>query len=148
MPTQINGFVVLGAIEAKWLATGAQAGYLGMPTSNETPTFDGVGRFQSFQHGRIAWHPQIGAFSVIGLICARWQAIGAEQFGYPITDESTCPDKHGRYNHFRTIQIGPTRSVRADCFDIKIKRVDGTKILWERWGHHAGVTRHLLFESR
>jgi hypothetical protein len=104
MPTQINGFTVLGAIEQKWLATGAQGGYLGLPTSNETPTFDGVGRFQSFEHGRVAWHPQIGAFAVHGLICARWVAIGAEQFGYPITDESGCPDGHGRYNHFRTMQ--------------------------------------------
>jgi uncharacterized protein with LGFP repeats len=105
MTTQINGFVVLGAIEAKWLVAGAQGGYLGMPTSNETPTFDGLGRFQSFQRGRIAWHPQIGAaFAVTGAISGRWCAIGAEQFGYPITDESTCPDKHGRYNHFRTMQ--------------------------------------------
>ncbi|MGF9812154.1 LGFP repeat-containing protein, partial [Bacillus toyonensis] len=101
MPTNLAGFTIFGAIEQKWLATGGQFGSLGLPTSNETPTFDGAGRFQTFKGGTIAWHPQIGAFEVHGLISAKWWELGRERYGYPITEETSTPDGKGRYNHFR-----------------------------------------------
>ena len=103
MSTHLAGFEIFGAIEQKWLAAGGQFGLLGLPTSNEMPTFDGVGRFQWFTGGTVSWHPQIGAFMVYGLIGIRWHEIGKEQFGYPITDELGTPDGVGRYNHFRAM---------------------------------------------
>lgn len=105
MPTNLDGFVVFGAIEAKWLSLGGPTGFLGHPRSNETPTFDGVGRFQSFQGGVISWHPETAAHVVQGLICARWREIGAEKYGYPITDETATPDRIGRFNHFRALHL-------------------------------------------
>jgi uncharacterized protein with LGFP repeats len=109
MPTTDNGFEVFGAIEAKWLTL---RGVLGHPVTNETPTFDTVGRFQNFEKGMISWHPDIarmtgGAHVVWGLIGARWLLIGREVFGYPTTDEtdtaSVAPDKRGKFNHFRSL---------------------------------------------
>ena len=97
--------VVIGAIRAKWLALGGEQGF-GAALDIERPTFDGVGRAQSFAGGRvISWHPQIGAFAVWGLIGAKWLALGRERFGYPITDELPCPDRRGRFNHFRAMHV-------------------------------------------
>jgi uncharacterized protein with LGFP repeats len=96
---------VIGAIREKWLARGGEAGF-GAALDIERPTFDGLGRAQSFQGGgTISWHPENGAFAVWGAIGAKWIALGRERFGYPINDESPCPDGRGRFNHFRAMQI-------------------------------------------
>jgi uncharacterized protein with LGFP repeats len=96
---------VIGAIREKWLALGG-ANRFGDALDIERPTFDGVGRAQGFAGGGvISWHPQIGAFAVWGEIRRKWEALGREQFGYPVTDESPCPDRRGRFNHFRAMQI-------------------------------------------
>lgn len=84
---------------------GLGASPVGFPVGPEVPTFDGVDRSQSFQGGTIAWHPEIGAHGVWGIIGARWLQIGREQFGYPITDETSTPDGRGRFNHFRAVQL-------------------------------------------
>jgi hypothetical protein len=97
--------VVFGAIEAKWSSLGGKEGPLGHPVSDETPTFDGVGRFQNFNGGIISWHPETGAHVVWGAIGARWLQEGREAFGYPITDELPTPDGRGRFNHFRALQL-------------------------------------------
>jgi uncharacterized protein with LGFP repeats len=105
MPTNIGSFAVFGAIEQRWLSLGGVGGFLGAPTSNESPTFDGKGRAQSFKGGVVSWHPSTGAQEVHGAILDRWLKIGREQFGYPTTNESPCPDHVGRYNHFKTVQL-------------------------------------------
>jgi uncharacterized protein with LGFP repeats len=72
----------------------------------ERPTFDGVGRAQSFANGKfIVWHPELGPSVVFGAIAQKWLSLGREQFGYPITDELGCPDGRGRFNHFRAMQV-------------------------------------------
>jgi uncharacterized protein with LGFP repeats len=105
MPTNIGGFTVFGAIEQKWLSLGGAAGLLGAPLSNESPTFDGAGRAQTFKGGIISWHPTIGPHEVHGAILARWLELGREKFGHPITDESPCVANIGRFNHFRGLQF-------------------------------------------
>ncbi|MDQ1923562.1 LGFP repeat-containing protein [Massilia pseudoviolaceinigra] len=101
----LNDFGVFGVIGEKWAQTGRAAGPLGIPTSGEIPTYDGIGRFRNFAGGIVSWHPETGAHIVWGLIGERWLQIGREQFGYPITDESPTADGRGRYNHFRAIQL-------------------------------------------
>jgi LGFP repeat len=105
MTTHVGNFVIFGDIEQKWLAFGGLAGALRQPVSNEAPTFDNVGREQKFQGGFISWHPDAGvrAHVVWGLIGLRWSAIGREQFGYPVSDESEFPGG-GKYNTFRALQ--------------------------------------------
>jgi hypothetical protein len=110
--TRVGEFDVVGAIEVKWLQKGGLRGFLGAPMGNEQPAFNGidrVGRLQHFAGGMIAWHPSVGgAHEVHGLIGARWTALGDVRFGFPITDESTTPDKKGRYNHFRGMHLAGT----------------------------------------
>jgi uncharacterized protein with LGFP repeats len=96
---------VIGAISAKWLSFGGEAGF-GPPLDIERPTFDNVGRTQPFANGRfIVWHPSTGAFVVWGAIAATWLAVGREGYGYPITDELVAPDGRGRFNHFRSVNL-------------------------------------------
>ena len=102
---QQEALEAIGAIGAKWATVGKQLGPLGNPTSVETPTFDGVGRWQQFKAGIISWHPETGAHIVWGKIGERWLELGREQFGYPITDEVWTLDGRGRANHFRAVQF-------------------------------------------
>jgi uncharacterized protein with LGFP repeats len=105
---------VIGAIRDKWLVLGGEAGFFGAALDIERPTFDGVGRAQPFANGgTISWHPTIGAFAVWGLIGVHWKELGRERFGYPLNDESGCPDGVGRFNHFRAVHVagGPEASI-------------------------------------
>ncbi len=81
------------------------SGPLGLPTTDETATPDGVGRFNHFTGSggsSIYWTPTTGAQEIQGLIRARWAASGWERgpLGYPATDEWRTSDGVGRFNHF------------------------------------------------
>ncbi|MBA3441951.1 MAG: hypothetical protein H0T92_18990, partial [Pyrinomonadaceae bacterium] len=102
----LGAWWVHGDIYYKYRALGAEASFLGYPITDETGTADGSGRFNHFERGSIYWHPAIGAFEVHGDIRAKWQALGAEAFGYPMTDETKAVDGAGRFNHFRAIRPG------------------------------------------
>ncbi|HEY1636123.1 MAG TPA: endo-1,4-beta-xylanase [Acidimicrobiales bacterium] len=96
---------VCGALLAKYQALGGPSGFLGYPTTDETPTPDGVGRFNHFANdGSIYWSPNTGAWSIHGAIRAKWASMGWEQgvLGYPTTDETGTSDGVGRFNHFST----------------------------------------------
>jgi LGFP repeat len=105
-------YEVHGAIRDKYNQLGGPLSALGCPTTNETGTPDGAGRFNHFQNGSIYYHPAIGAFEVQGAIHALWASLGWEGFGYPITDETGTPDGVGRDNHFRAFLPG---GVTADA---------------------------------
>ncbi|RRO14351.1 PKD domain-containing protein [Saccharopolyspora rhizosphaerae] len=94
---------VWGEIRAQWARLGWEAGEIGYPTTDETGTPDGVGRFNHFSKAAsIYWTPQTGAHGVWGAIRDLWSQIGWETgpMGYPTTDETVTPDGTGRYNHF------------------------------------------------
>jgi hypothetical protein len=84
-----GAFEVHGAIRDKWKDLGWEAGPLGYPTSNETTTPDGTGRFNVFEHGSIYWTPQTGAHEVRGSIRDKYAETGWEAgpLGYPTSDE-------------------------------------------------------------
>src|SRR5207302_340115 len=80
---------VCGAILAKYQSLGGPAGFLGYPTTDETGTPDGIGRFNHFANGgSIYWTPNIGAWSIHGAIRAKWASLGWERscLGYPVSD--------------------------------------------------------------
>ena len=93
---------VWGAIRTHWQALGWELGPLGYPTTDETVTADGVGRYNGFAHGQVFWSPQTSAYAVWGAIASHWVALGSEagHLGYPVTDETPTPDRIGRFNHF------------------------------------------------
>lgn len=81
---------IWGDIRKKWESMGWERSYLGYPTTDETTTPDGVGRFNHFQGGSIYWTPQTGAHAIAGAIRDKWAALGWERsyLGYPTTDET------------------------------------------------------------
>ena len=97
---------VCGAILAKYQSLGATSSFLGYPTTDETGTSDGVGRYNDFANqGAIYWTPSTGAWSLHGAILQRWTALGAERspLRYPVTDEQ--PSADGRMNAFQTARL-------------------------------------------
>ncbi len=98
---------VWGEIRERWAALGWERG-IGYPTTDETATPDGVGRYNHFAgtpatgRASLYWTPGTGAHAIWGNIRERWAALGWERgpMGYPVTDERTTPDGVGRYNHF------------------------------------------------
>ncbi|MEO8053153.1 MAG: hypothetical protein ABI833_22335 [Acidobacteriota bacterium] len=90
-------------IDVKYAALGGPGGFLGSPTTGESLTPDGLGRFRHYQGGSIYWNPGTRAHEVHGLIRAKWASMGWERsfLGYPLTDETTTPDGVGRFNHFQ-----------------------------------------------
>lgn len=101
----IGAFWVLGAIYQEYVVQPA----LGFPTTDETSTSDGVGRFSHFEHGSISWHPATGAHAIAGAIYDCWNGLGAETFGYPVSDEDVLSVRIGRSQQF--VQLGPTATV-------------------------------------
>ncbi|GAC1328383.1 MAG: hypothetical protein NVSMB13_15460 [Mycobacteriales bacterium] len=80
---------VHGAILGELRATGGVGGLLGFPTTRETGTPDGAGRFNYFTRGGVYWTPWTGAHEVHGAILDLWARLGWEtsSVGYPTSDE-------------------------------------------------------------
>src|SRR5215213_9401599 len=51
---------VHGSILAKYVALDGEAGFLGYPTTDETPTPGGAGRYNHFERGSIYWTYKTG----------------------------------------------------------------------------------------
>jgi glucose/arabinose dehydrogenase len=84
---------VHGAIRDKWSGLGWEQSILGYPITNETPSLDGIGAYNHFEHGSIFWSPATGAHEVHGPIRDRWASLGWEHsyLGYPTSDEVAIP---------------------------------------------------------
>jgi hypothetical protein len=82
-----GAFEIHGLIRDRWRAMGAEMSMLGYPTTNETATLDGVGRYNHFQNGSIYWTPRTGAHEVYGPVRERWAELRWERglLGYPIS---------------------------------------------------------------
>lgn len=81
--------LVLGAVRAHWLSTGAEAGPLGLPVTDEQATSVKHGAVSHFAAGSVYWSPTAGAHALIGAIRERWWSMGAENsfLGFPVRDE-------------------------------------------------------------
>ncbi|UGQ12048.1 NucA/NucB deoxyribonuclease domain-containing protein [Yinghuangia sp. ASG 101] len=127
---------IQGDIRSKWAEKGWELG-IGYPTTDETATPDGVGRYNHFtNNASIYWTPNTGAHSVQGDIRGRWAASGWELgIGYPTTDETATPDGVGRYNHFTndtSIYWTPNTGAHA----IRgVTRAKWASLGWERYGY-------------
>ncbi len=79
-----------------------------MPTTNETLTPDGVGRFNHFAEGAsIYWTRKTGAWSVQGRIRDLWAEPGWKlgESRYPTSDERPTGDGRARYTTFQNGRI-------------------------------------------
>jgi hypothetical protein len=101
MGSAAGAYEVHGAIGAHYGALGGSGSVLGYPTTDETATPDGVGRYNHFEAGSIYWTPSTGAYEVHGLIRQFWAEHGWERnasLGYPISDE-LIPDRRIGHRH-------------------------------------------------
>ena len=90
-----KAFMVIGAILAKFLATGGTAVW-GFPVSNENDVLAGgnaIGQISEFQNCSIYWSPASGAAIIYGDIRDKYRNIGgpAGSLGFPTSDESDVP---------------------------------------------------------
>lgn len=99
-----EAFETHGAIRSKFGQFDFEGGLLGFPTTDESKTSDGVGRFNHFEHGSIYWKPTLSAHAVHGIIRDYWMAHDWErnpELGYPIRDEqSTFQGSSNRFHDF------------------------------------------------
>jgi len=93
---------VHGAILSKWATLKWEKSFLGYPTTDESPTPDGAGRFNHFEHGSIYWTPATGAHEIHGAIREKWAQLGWERstLGYPVSDEEPSGQAGGRISRF------------------------------------------------
>jgi uncharacterized protein with LGFP repeats len=99
-----DAHAVYGDILKEYLAIGGPGPNLlnfGFPLNDESQA-KGDGRFNEFERGSIYYNPRVGAHEVHGAIRDHWTALGREYgwLGFPVTDERSTPDYHGRFNHF------------------------------------------------
>ena len=90
---------------ARSTGSGTRSGGLNwaVPSTDELPTPDGVGRFNHFSNaGSISWTPETGANVIYGAIRNQWEALGWERsyLGYPTTDVMDFAEG-GRANEFQ-----------------------------------------------
>ena len=92
---------VHGAIRAVYESLGGPSS-VGFPTTDESATWFGRGRYNAFESGSIYWTPTTGAHDVRGPIRDEWSVLGWEFgfLGYPVTGDSPTFVGNGRFTHF------------------------------------------------
>ena len=121
-----------GLSRKKWEAMNWEVGPLGYPISDERPC--NGGRITEFQGGFVLWKTFTkDAFEVHGSIKDKWVTLGRENsfLGLPETDESTCPDGRGKFNHFEKGSIYWTPETGAHEVHGLIRQ-RWAKLGWER----------------
>lgn len=82
-----------GRIGGRYHEIGGPSSPLGFPTTSETITPDGVGRFNHFEGGSIYWTPDTGAQVVMADFANAWAKEGWEtgRLGYPTSERYDVP---------------------------------------------------------
>jgi L,D-peptidoglycan transpeptidase YkuD (ErfK/YbiS/YcfS/YnhG family) len=84
-----GAFFTDAEVRAKYESMGAETGWFGYPTAEETCSLPGGGCKQTYQRGAILWSPATGAHTNLGAIRSKYAETGYENgwLGYPTTDE-------------------------------------------------------------
>ena len=127
---------VSGRIGDRWALLGREDGLLGYPTSTEGKGLINGGAYQKFEHGRIYWTKDIGAWEISGRIYEAWYEQGTEwgELGYPTSSEQTDENgivyqqfEHGRIyleneNTWITPEWSEKRYVTIGTFESILKK--------------------------
>ncbi len=91
---------VANPITVRYQQLGGSSSYLGAPV-DAIHVVPG-GQAQTFQYGMLLSSAATGVHEVHGAIYATYRAYGGPSgpLGLPLTDETTTPDRVGRFNHF------------------------------------------------
>ena len=92
--------VVVGSIRDTWLEAGGPGGYLGFPTSDDTPA--GGGASVRFEGGEVLWSPATGTRIVRGHILDTYRTAGGPTgyLGFPTTSDAWTPDGRAAFVRF------------------------------------------------
>lgn len=131
---------VHGAIKDKWAALGWENSFLGFPTSDETATPDGIGRYNFFEGGAIYFHPQLGTFAIPKLIIEVWKNEGWEKgkLGYPVGDEIVKNNNSVQYFEF-----GAIISTKAGPYKVIYNSFREKNGAYTKWRTTGGVDSYL-----
>jgi uncharacterized protein with LGFP repeats len=121
---------VHGDILGKWKSLGWENSFLGFPTTDETPTPDGYGRFNFFEGGAIYYHPNLGTFAVPKMIAEVWKKNGWEKgkLGYPISDEIIKNN-----NSVQKFEFGAVISTKASAYQVIYNGTNRQRGLYNKW---------------
>ncbi len=131
---------VHGAIKDKWAALGWENSFLGFPTSDETATPDGIGRYNFFEGGAIYFHPNLGTFAIPKLIIDVWKKEGWEKgkLGYPVGDEIVKNNNSVQYFEF-----GAIISTKAGPYKVIYNSFREKNGAYTKWRTTGGVDSYL-----
>ncbi|MGB8649936.1 MAG: hypothetical protein WCD35_04660 [Mycobacteriales bacterium] len=90
-----------GPLSSRYAALGGETGALGFPLGD---TFAiAAGKATRYQHGRISWHPSVGAFETLGPIAVRYASARGEAgtLGFPVAGPLAVKDGTGRASRFQ-----------------------------------------------
>lgn len=130
-----RAFMVMGAILAKFLATGGTAAW-GFPVSNESDILNhanvGIGRISEFERCSIYWSGSSGAAVVYGDIRDKYKSIGGatSELGFPTSDETdapgaSAPARINSFQHGSIVWFGSASDTYVClAFDITLGTVD------------------------
>ena len=131
---------VHGAIKDKWASLGWENSFLGFPTTDETTTPDGFGRFNFFEGGAIYYHPHLGTFAVPKMIAEVWKKEGWEKgkLGYPVSDEIIKNNNSVQYFEF-----GAAISTKASPYKVIYNSFRANYGLYTKWRATGGIDSYL-----
>lgn len=131
---------VHGAIKDKWASLGWENSFLGFPTTDETTTPDGYGRFNFFEGGAIYYHPNLGTYAVPKMIAEVWKKEGWEtgKLGYPVSDEIIKNNNSVQYFEF-----GAAISTKASPYKVIFNTMREKNGLYTKWRATGGIDSYL-----
>lgn len=131
---------VHGAIKDKWASLGWENSFLGFPTTDETATPDGFGRFNFFEGGAIYYHPNLGTYAVPKMIAEVWKKEGWEKgkLGYPVSDEIIKNNNSVQYFEF-----GAAISTKASPYKVIFNTMREKNGLYTKWRATGGIDSYL-----
>ena len=131
---------VHGAIKDKWASLGWENSFLGFPTTDETTTPDGFGRFNFFEGGAIYYHPNLGTYAVPKMIAEVWKKEGWEKgkLGYPVSDEIIKNNNSVQYFEF-----GAAISTKASPYKVIYNSFRANYGLYTKWRATGGIDSYL-----
>ncbi len=110
-----------------------ERGELGLPTTDELGTPDGIGRYNHFERGSIYLTPSTGAHRVVGAMRDKWAGLGWERgpLGYPTRGSGLTPDGKAQFTLFeRGAVVSSAHGVREVH--------GGIAVAWRRLGAERG----------
>lgn len=129
-----------GEILRKYKALGWENSFLGFPTTNETVTPDGYGRFNFFEGGCIYYHPNLGTFAMPKMITEIWKKNGWEKgkLGYPISDEIVKNN-----NSIQKFEFGAIISTKGGAYQVIYNGNRNIRGLYSKWLEIGGENSNL-----